>query len=803
MDSTTSTDILAGNNSFSTSTSDSDLFGSKSSISKTWIYILIILMLFAFLYYMLSNNASQENMSGGTVQQIQSLDMQDVNLTGGPNSITDQLSSGNGNYLFYWNQSTRNGGNRSTYSPIPIISQRTNQKMNELTSVNPSNLKLNNAPFPRINPKSTVSPYPGIKNILINQKEDEDYIEKELGKEMVKDQLINNFQMSNPNPNSMKNQAMNTLQSALVNSCQSCVPGKCNNCPACSNGKTSYPRGDSVATNKVDAKSIGLLDNDFAEDYESVENFDSGVRTGTRMGMGVGSSVMPTKMHNKLCKKLVKTSEKFDSGMYNSIMSSKDNLSNMSMDKFSLFADDTKENFDSGLNNLTQSVPTKLHENLTKKFIDKQSLFADDTKENFDSGVGTFSHSIPAKFHDNLAKKIAKKQSLFVDDSVENFDSGIQHSTMPAKTHRILTKKLVRRQENFDSGLSTNTMPTKLHNKLTKKLVKKCENFDKDMIDLDNPLRASTGTCENCPQGRCINCPKCTNPCSDSTNCALGYPCKTCKTLDYLNDRDQIVDADNSSNSRENFACPCNRKVKIMTPTNLKQKYADDYDNENFTKLIDNNSQKRETFQCSLNPDSTKCNGCVNECPCRLGNCSNCSDCVGEKCKSCPNRRCPCLMGRCEECPACRSGNCPMCSKNNTNNVNDTNNKTDGQIEVNGNENFETVGFKRMCPCSANRCTNCPECRMGKCDSCPRSKETSNFIDLASLGTGHGGFRLATNWNNATSGPNPVNVNDSIVYYPDSYVGSYFIEPKFDIMKPYPVIPPSRTVAGLVADSGK
>jgi len=739
MESTTSTDIFTGNNSFSASSDNSGLFNSKST-SSAWIYIIILLLAFWALYYVLSNSASQENMSGGTLSQLVNNDLQDVNLTGGPMGITDQLASGN--TLFFWNQGTRNGGNRGTYNSIPINTQRTNQKMNELTSVNPSNLKLNSAPFPRIDPKSTVSPYPRIRNTLINQKEDEDYMEKELSKEMMADKLINNIELG-PNPNSMRNQAMNTLQSALVNSCQSCGPGKCNNCPACSNGKISEPKSDAVATNKVDAKSIGLLDNDLSEDYESVENFDSG------MGVRIGTNTMPTKMHNRLCKRLVKSKENFDSGMYNSIMSSKDNLSDKSTDKFSLFADDV-ENFDSGLS--ANTMPTKLHNNLTRKIVDKHQLFA--------------------------------------DDSVENFDSGIQHSMMPAKTHRILTKRLVKSKENFDSGLSTQTLPSKLHEKLakklSKKLVKKHENFDKDMIDLDNPLRADTGTCANCPQARCINCPKRVNQCPDSANCALGYPCKTCKTLDYLNDRDQIVDADET---RENFACPCNRKVKIMTPTNLSQKYADDYEEENFTKLIDNNSQKREPFQCSLNPDSTECNGCVNQCPCRLGNCSSCSDCKGEKCKSCPNRRCPCLMGRCEDCPACKSGNCPMCTQN-TKEINDK-----------ANENFESVGFERMCPCSGGRCTNCPECRMGKCDSCPRSKETSNFIDLSSLGTGHGGFRLATNWNNATTAPMAVNVNNSLTYYPDSYVGSYFINPKFDIMKPYPIIPPSRTVAGLVADS--
>jgi hypothetical protein len=123
--------------------------------------------------------------------------------------------------------------------------------------------------------------------------------------------------------------------------------------------------------------------------------------------------------------------------------------------------------------------------------------------------------------------------------------------------------------------------------------------------------------------------------------------------------------------------------------------------------------------------------------------------------------------------------------------------------EAKRNENFESIGFERMCPCSGGRCTNCPNCRMGKCDKCPRSKESSNFIDLASLGDGAGGYRLGTDWNNATTAPMSVNVTDSLVYYPDSYVGSYFINPRPDIMKPYPVIPPSRTVSGIVADMGR
>jgi hypothetical protein len=129
------------------------------------------------------------------------------------------------------------------------------------------------------------------------------------------------------------------------------------------------------------------------------------------------------------------------------------------------------------------------------------------------------------------------------------------------------------------------------------------------------------------------------------------------------------------------------------------------------------------------------------------------------------------------------------------------------KVEANNNEKFSTIGFDSPCPCSTGRCANCPECRAGNCSTCPRSNQSNNqsnnqstYVDLASFGNWEGGSRLGTNWNNATTGPSPIDVTNSLVYYPDSYVGSYFINPKPDIAYPYAVIPPSRTVGGLIVN---
>ena len=587
MDSSTSsfTNDLTQTNSFSTSSDNMDLTN-NNLVNCNWTQIILWIILMVFIYYIISNyfvscNLKQENMSGGTVNQLLSQDLQDINLTGGPYGITDNLATGN--FQMHWNQPTRTGGNRANWSPIPIRESKTKQEMDELNFVNPSNLKLDNTPFPRINPKSTVSSYPGIKNILINQKNNEDYIQTQLENQNLINKQMDTYE------NNMRLQSLNNLQSSLINSCKNCNSSNCANCSAC--------------PNNFDAKSIANLDNN------------------------------------------------------------------------------SRENFDSGLNSVN-NFPLKIHNQLTKKLLKENN-----TKKNF---------------------------SLF-DDVKENFNN---------------------------------------------------------IIDLNNPLRENTGTCANCPQARCINCPKSIAKCD---NCALGYPCATCKTYDFLNNRDQIVD------SKENFSCGCKRK--IIPPTNLKSKSKsiDNNYKENYTKLIDNNS--KNTNQDCLN--------CLKQCPCSFGNCLNCPNCMNKNCSSCPKSRCGCLMGRCQDCPLCKLNKCEMCMQNIANINKQSNN--------NQNESFDTVGFDKLCPCSAGKCTNCSECRMGKCNMCSRSKN-SDFIDLAAFGTGHGGYRLGTNWNDATTGPSPVMINDTVVYYPDSYVGSYFINPKPDIAYPYAVIPPSRTVSGLVAE---
>ena len=137
---------------------------------------------------------------------------------------------------------------------------------------------VDNTVFPRVDPKSTVGAYPNIDTILVNQKEDNDLMEKELSKE--DDNL------------SLRSGALNTLQNSLVDACQMCVPGKCRNCPICLNGRTSHPSADSVASNKVDALSVGNLSDE--NEYMTIENFDSNLR----------NQCMPSKVHNKIKKKI-------------------------------------------------------------------------------------------------------------------------------------------------------------------------------------------------------------------------------------------------------------------------------------------------------------------------------------------------------------------------------------------------------------------------------------------------------------------------------------------------------------------
>lgn len=63
--------------------------------------------------------------------------------------------------------------------------------------------------------------------------------------------------------------------------------------------------------------------------------------------------------------------------------------------------------------------------------------------------------------------------------------------------------------------------------------------------------------------------------------------------------------------------------------------------------------------------------------------------------------------------------------------------------------------------------------------------------DPASCGGGSGGFRLGEDFIQSTKTKSYISI-DGNIYYPDSYTGSYFIEPNFDISKPYPYIPDSN-----------
>jgi len=63
----------------------------------------------------------------------------------------------------------------------------------------------------------------------------------------------------------------------------------------------------------------------------------------------------------------------------------------------------------------------------------------------------------------------------------------------------------------------------------------------------------------------------------------------------------------------------------------------------------------------------------------------------------------------------------------------------------------------------------------------------------ASCGNGAGGSRLNDAFVQSTKSIPFVNLNGNY-FYPDSYIGSYFIEPNFDISKPYPWIPNNNRV---------
>jgi hypothetical protein len=61
------------------------------------------------------------------------------------------------------------------------------------------------------------------------------------------------------------------------------------------------------------------------------------------------------------------------------------------------------------------------------------------------------------------------------------------------------------------------------------------------------------------------------------------------------------------------------------------------------------------------------------------------------------------------------------------------------------------------------------------------------YVNPAACGNGHGGYRLGSNFVEPTTSKPFVSLQGN-VYYPDEYVGQFWLQPKPDIMKPLPVI---------------
>ena len=777
-------------------------------------------------------------MSGGTVTQLLSQDAQDLNLTGGQFGSTNVLSTGS--FQTYWNMPTRTGGNRANWSPlISSNSQKLKQQGDNLVTVNVPGIlsAVPNSVFPRVNPKSTVSSYPDIDNILVNQKEDNDLMERELSNEMLRDNLPPRF-------NTLRSDSLNTLQNTLIN--RDCSKGKCGI-------PMSHPKPDSVATNKVDAHSIGDLSEE--TEHGAVENFDS----------GVSYSTIPTKVHNKLRKRLVRRQENFDSGLSSHTMplSVHDNLSNKlvkasvkvtpknseamksardnEFKRLTGLVNNKVEHFDSGLN--CHTMPTRVHNQIKKKVVRRQ--------EDFDSGL--MSHNIPSSVHENLSGRLVKKNQVFAkvnddieendDHEVEHFDSGVSCTTMPTRIHNQIKKKLVKRQENFDSGLSSHTMPLSIHENLSGRLVKKNQIFakvngdDEELENFDSGLSASSKMSVKMHNkiNNKLNCKSVRRQENfDSGISSHTMPSSVHNKLTKKMNKDKKDDKDYKDDKDDDYEIEL---VLVGTTSSypIRPSYMPVKRHKKTGKVEHFNNNDDVLRAATGNCENCPQGRCVN-CPHRQQVCKDCP--LGYPCKSCAaakflNNRdqivdsdekkehfgCACKRkvklisatdlnqnrvpedmenfecslnpdsnecNQCSKCPSCRNSQCPTCPKDNKQQVS---------------ENFSSVGFDTLCPCSAGRCTNCPLCRAGNCPDCPKSKQDNTYIDLASLGNWAGGYRLGGDWNDATRGPEPVNIGNNVTFYPDSYVGSYFINPKPDISYPYAVIPPSRTVSGIVLEN--
>jgi hypothetical protein len=83
-------------------------------------------------------------------------------------------------------------------------------------------------------------------------------------------------------------------------------------------------------------------------------------------------------------------------------------------------------------------------------------------------------------------------------------------------------------------------------------------------------------------------------------------------------------------------------------------------------------------------------------------------------------------------------------------------------------------------------CSKCKNKCNGTCNK-PKPCVEKCRTNPSSCGGGAGGYRLETGFIEASRLPASQKIEEKIVY-PDSYVGSYFINPIPDIAQPYPVI---------------
>ena len=109
-------------------------------------------------------------------------------------------------------------------------------------------------------------------------------------------------------------------------------------------------------------------------------------------------------------------------------------------------------------------------------------------------------------------------------------------------------------------------------------------------------------------------------------------------------------------------------------------------------------------------------------------------------------------------------------------------NNVDNQILNNSDgKNLEKTVMNTL-----NNCQTCNGSCNGNCNnknSCMEKCKT----DPSSCGGGAGGYRLETGFIDATTSPDTITVDENTIY-PDSYVGSYWTNPKPDISQPYPII---------------